>query len=139
MTALELPAGLMVIHQPVRLRIMGTLYKHRDVAFTALRDALGLTDGNLASHARTLQEHDYLDGRKVLTRQGFEMRYRITRAGSRAFQDYLAALRGFLDSVEAAPSGPVPDIGTDTTLTGPSDAAEEAIRDARQKTYGDAA
>ena len=94
---MDLPPGLLVIHQPVRLRIMGTLFKRRDVAFTALRDTLGLTDGNLASHTKTLGEHGYLEGRKVLTKTGFEMRYRITADGSKAFRAYLEALRGFLE------------------------------------------
>ncbi len=90
----------MVFHQPARLRIMGLVYKHRDVAFTRVRDLLGLTDGNLASHANRLAEAGYLEARRVLERHGFELRYRITAEGSRAFREYLATLRGFLDAVE---------------------------------------
>lgn len=101
---MDLPSELVVIHQPVRLKIMGLLYKHRDVAYTRTRDLLGLTDGNLASHTKTLAAHGYIEGRKVLTRDGFEMRYRITPAGSEAFRRYVAALRSFLD--DAADEGP---------------------------------
>lgn len=93
---MDLPDGLGVIHQPQRLRLMALLYKHRDVGFAATRDALGLTDGNLASHATRLEEAGLVQARRVLTRDGFELRYRITPAGSQAFRGYLEALRRFL-------------------------------------------
>lgn len=88
--------ALEVIHQPQRLRLMALLYKHRDIGFAATRDALGLTDGNLASHATRLEDAGYLRGRRVLLRDGFELRYRITPQGSAAFRAYLDALREFL-------------------------------------------
>ena len=93
---MELTPELAIIHQPVRLKIMGLLYKQRDVGFTAARDALGLSDGNLASHANKLAEAGLLDARKVLTREGFEMRYRLTEEGSRQFRLYLEQLERFL-------------------------------------------
>lgn len=93
---MELPEDLRLIHQPVRLRIMGLLYKHRDVAFTRARDSLGLTDGNLASHANRLEEAGLLESRKALTREGFEARYRITQQGDRRFKAYLETLAGFV-------------------------------------------
>lgn len=97
---MDLPEELRLIHQPVRLRIMGLLYKHRDVGFTRARDTLGLTDGNLASHANRLAEAGFLEPRDALTRGGFEKRYRITQEGARAFRAYLAELQGFLADVE---------------------------------------
>lgn len=91
-----------LIHQPTRLRIMATLYRKRDLAYTTLRDALGLTDGNLATHARRLEEAGYLQSRRVLQgRDGFHLRYHITPAGSTAFREYVVELRKIL---EAEPS-----------------------------------
>jgi DNA-binding MarR family transcriptional regulator len=95
---MELPEGLAVIHQPVRLRLMALLFRHRDIAYTATREALGLTDGNLASHAKRLEEAGFLQSRRALTGDRFEVRYRITPEGSLAFRDYLEALRRFLDA-----------------------------------------
>ncbi len=100
---MDLDDDLKLIHQPVRLRIMGLLYRHRDVAFAAARDQLGLTDGNLASHVKRLEDATYVEARRVLTRDGFEMRYRITRDGSRAFRRYLAALRAFIEQADGDP------------------------------------
>lgn len=93
---MQLPPGLEVIHQPQRLRLMALLFKHRDIGFATTRDLLALTDGNLASHATKLEQAGYLHARRVLLREGFELRYRITPEGSAAFQAYLAALRDFL-------------------------------------------
>lgn len=89
-----------VIHQPTRLRIMGLLFKHRDIGFTATRDTLGLSDGNLATHARRLEEAGYLDARRVLHKTGFELRYRLTPKGAVAFRGYLQELQAFIDGAE---------------------------------------
>ena len=93
-----------VIHQATRLRIMSTLYRNRDVSFTQLRDALALTDGNLGSHAQKLEDSGYLASRRALAGVSFEVRYRITPAGSEAFRRYLAQLRDILEA--AVPPNP---------------------------------
>ncbi len=86
-----------LIHQPTRLQIMAHLYQRRDLAYTTLRDALGLTDGNLATHAKRLEDAGLLLSRRVLQgRDGFQLRYQITRAGSQAFRAYVQELRRFL-------------------------------------------
>lgn len=99
---MNLPDELAILHQPVRLRLMALLFKHRDVGFTAARDALAVTDGNLATHAKRLEEAGYLAARRALTRDGFEVRYRITEAGATAFRAYLDQLRQFLAASDAA-------------------------------------
>ncbi|HLE96965.1 MAG TPA: transcriptional regulator [Candidatus Thermoplasmatota archaeon] len=102
------PAFDAVIHQPTRLRIMAALYRNRVASFTALRDGLGLTDGNLATHAAKLQEAGYVESRRVLAGLSFEVRYSITSKGSEAFRAYAAALRDFLEVAEAAPEAGAP-------------------------------
>lgn len=79
---------------------MGLLYLHRDVAARAARKALGLTDGNLASHAAKLEEAGWLRSRKALSSTGFEVRYNITPEGSQAFREHVASLRALLDEFE---------------------------------------
>lgn len=80
-----------------RLQLMGLLHRHRDVSAREARRALGLTDGNLASHAAKLQEAGWLQARKALAPTGFEVRYRITPDGSAAFVAHVAELRRLLD------------------------------------------
>ena len=80
-----------------RLLLMGLLHRHRDVSARAARKTLGLTDGNLASHARRLEEAGWLESRRALARTGFEVRYRITPAGSEAFRAHVEELRKLID------------------------------------------
>ncbi len=95
---MDLADDLAIIHQPARLSIMGLLYKHRDLGFAATRDGARLTDGNLATHAKRLEAAGLLEARRVLTRNGFELRYHITPQGSVAFRRYINSLRAFIES-----------------------------------------
>ena len=49
-----------VIHEKGRLAIMSMLAATPELSFTELRDALNMTDGNLTTHIRTLQEAGYI-------------------------------------------------------------------------------
>lgn len=94
---MDLPPEIALIHQPARLKIMGLLYKHGDVGYRNARDFLGLTDGNLASHSDRLAKAGFLESRRVLNRDGFETRYKITKEGREAFREYLGLLKRFLE------------------------------------------
>lgn len=87
-----------VIHQATRLRIMSALHRNREASFTSLRDGLGLTDGNLGSHAQKLEDAGYLTSRRALVGVSFEVRYRITAEGSQAFKRYVGQLSDILDA-----------------------------------------
>lgn len=86
-----------VIHQHTRLQLMAALYRNGRASFTALRDGLGLTAGNLAGHAAKLEEAGYIEARRVLVDVRFEMQYRLTDRGAQAFRAYLVALRGLVE------------------------------------------
>jgi len=88
-----------IIHQPTRMRIMGALYRNRRLGHVALRDALGLTDGNVATHVRRLESAGYLRASRVLAGLSFAVVYDITPAGAAAFQAYLDALARLLDQM----------------------------------------
>jgi len=103
-----------VIHQPTRLKIMGALYRNRRLNYKTLRDGLGLTDGNLASHVARLEQEGYVASGRVLVNLSFEVVYRITPEGDAAFRDYLQALRGMLAELE----GPPPDDPSSTPRGG---------------------
>jgi DNA-binding MarR family transcriptional regulator len=96
-----LPEGLEVIHQPARLALMTLLYQRGDVGAPAAREATGLTAGNLDSHARRLGEAGFLEGRRSLTKEGFEVRYRLTPAGLQAMGAYLDWLERFAVGLKA--------------------------------------
>lgn len=97
-----LPVELEVIHQPARLALMTLLYQRGDVGAPAAREATGLTAGNLDSHAKRLGEAGLLEGRRSLTRDGFEVRYRLTPAGLQAMAAYLDWLERFATGLRTA-------------------------------------
>lgn len=104
---MELPPLDPVIHQPTRLRILALLYRNRRAAFTWVRDTLGLTDGNLGSHAAKLAEAAYILQGRVLTRGGFQVWLRMTPRGDEAFRTYLEALKAYIGT-ESEPASTRP-------------------------------
>ena len=88
-----------VIHQPTRLGIMAALVgleEGSQVEFGFLLDLLGLSDGNLSTHLRKLEEAGF-----VATEKGFVGRMprtwiRVTAEGRKAFSGYVEALEGIL-------------------------------------------
>lgn len=85
-----------VFESKVRLGVMSVLVVSDAVSFSELKELLQLTDGNLASHLRALEELNYLAvekqfvGRKPLTT------YRATVSGRQAFAEHLDALEALL-------------------------------------------
>jgi DNA-binding MarR family transcriptional regulator len=86
--------------------MMALLYRQTDVGFAALRDALGATPGNLASHAARLEAAGLVESRDALTRGGFERRYQITAQGLAVFERYLATLESFVAASRSTPAPP---------------------------------
>lgn len=89
-----------VIHQQNRLQIIATLYRNRQMSFTDLRDACGLTTGNAGSHLQRLEEAGFIRGGRLLRGLGFELHYRITDEGVAAFKAYMQELRDLLGPAE---------------------------------------
>jgi len=81
-----------VIHEKGRLAIMSMLAASPDLAFTDLRDALGMTDGNLTTHIRTLQESGYVTVAKSYQNRRPLTTCSLTAAGRKAFTHYVDLL-----------------------------------------------
>jgi len=101
-TRVDLDAPDPVIHQSARFRIMLLLYRNRQAAATWVKDALSMTDGNLRSHADKLAQAGYIELGRALTRDGFQVRLRITSRGHAAFRAYLHHLERILDAATSA-------------------------------------
>lgn len=81
-----------VIHERGRLAIMSMLAASPELSFTELRDTLDMTDGNLTTHVRTLQEAGYVAVAKSYHNRRPLTTLSLTAAGRRAFADYVALL-----------------------------------------------
>ena len=81
-----------VIHEKGRLAIMSALAASPALAFTELRDLLGMTDGNLTTHIRALQEAGYVSVAKSYQNRRPLTTCSLTRAGRAAFAGYVNVL-----------------------------------------------
>jgi DNA-binding MarR family transcriptional regulator len=77
---------------------MTYLYFNRQAPLSKLREELGLTPGNAATHLSRLATAGYLESRRVLAGV-FEVRVFITDDGSRAFEAYVERLHQFVARV----------------------------------------
>lgn len=87
-----------VIHQKVRLGIMSALMARGEADFRFLKDALGVTDGNLSIHLSKLEEAGYILISKEFVRKKPHTSYTPTEAGRAAFHTYLSALEQIVQS-----------------------------------------
>jgi DNA-binding MarR family transcriptional regulator len=81
-----------VIHEKGRLAIMSMLAASPELSFTELRDALNMTDGNLTTHIRTLQETGYVAVAKSYQNNRPLTTCSLTAAGKKAFTSYIDLL-----------------------------------------------
>ena len=81
-----------VIHEKGRLAIMSMLAAAPELSFTDLRDALAMTDGNLTTHVRTLQEAGYVSITKSYRKNRPLTTCSLTPAGRKAFAQYVNLL-----------------------------------------------
>lgn len=81
-----------VFESRVRLGVMSILSVNDGVSFNDLKQMLEITDGNLASHLITLEEHGFIQVHKGFVGRKTNTTYSITRPGEKAFRDHLDAL-----------------------------------------------
>jgi DNA-binding MarR family transcriptional regulator len=81
-----------VIHEKGRLAIMALLAASPELSFTELRDSLGMTDGNLTTHIRTLQEAGYVAVAKSYRNRRPLTTCNLTPRGRQAFAEHINRL-----------------------------------------------
>ncbi len=83
----------------IRLGIMSALMVNLQVSFNELKELIQVTDGNLASHMKTLEEIGYIRVQKGFIGRKTNTTYTITKTGERAFKTHLDALDEMIKSV----------------------------------------
>ena len=90
-----------VIHEKGRLAIMSALAASPELSFTELRDTLTMTDGNLTTHIRTLQETGYVSVAKTYRDNRPRTTCSLTPAGRKAFAIYIDLLEQIVQQTKA--------------------------------------
>jgi DNA-binding transcriptional ArsR family regulator len=78
-----------LIYERVRLGIMSALATNEELTFNELKALFDVSDGNLGSHARKLEEAGYIVCSKSFEARRPKSRYRITQIGRKALLRYL--------------------------------------------------
>lgn len=88
------PAFDEVIHAPHRLRICALLARVDSMEFGVVRDELGVADSVLSKQLKVLVDAGYATTTAERGERGRPRKWlRLTRAGRRAFDGHVAALR----------------------------------------------
>jgi DNA-binding MarR family transcriptional regulator len=88
-----------LIHERLRLGIVSALSVNDRLTFTDLKRLLRTTDGNLSVHARKLEDAQYIAVEKSFEARLPRTEYRLTAAGRRAFEKYLAHMEALIKAV----------------------------------------
>ncbi|HPC72806.1 MAG TPA: transcriptional regulator [Treponema sp.] len=84
----------------IRLAVLALLAGCEEAEFTYIRDMVGASDGNLASHLRKLEDADYVTLDKRFLGRKPATFYRITTAGQSALLDYSRHLAELLSHTQ---------------------------------------
>ncbi|MFP4662631.1 MAG: winged helix-turn-helix domain-containing protein [Halanaerobiales bacterium] len=88
-----------VFQVKARLGIMTVLLSEGATDFSTLKTFLDLTDGNLASHLKVLEEKGYLEVEKEFVDRKPRTIYRSTADGKKEFRKHLKQMKDVINRV----------------------------------------
>ncbi|WP_421877508.1 winged helix-turn-helix domain-containing protein [Marinoscillum sp.] len=80
----------------IRLGIMSALYVNDYLDYTTLKNLLEVTDGNLASHLKSLEKSKYIEFKKEFLDRKPNTKYYATDKGRQAFKKHIEAIEKLL-------------------------------------------
>jgi len=75
---------------------MSVLMVNESADFSTLKELLGVTDGNLASHAKALEAENYIVVEKQFIGKKPNTSYKATKSGREAFTSHIDALENLI-------------------------------------------
>ncbi len=90
-----------VIHEKGRMAIMSMLAASPELSFTDMRDTLEMTDGNLTTHIRTLQQAGYVVVSKSYKKNRPLTTCSLTTDGRQAFGEYVGLLEKIVEQARS--------------------------------------
>ncbi|RZK73463.1 MAG: transcriptional regulator [Pedobacter sp.] len=80
----------------IRLQIMSVLVANENYDFNSLKELLSVTDGNLASHLKSLEKEEYIIIHKSFLGKKPNTTYAASDNGRKAFKMHLKALENLI-------------------------------------------
>ncbi len=81
-----------VLEHRVRLQIMSVLIANDSYDFNSMKEIIGLTDGSMASHIKTLEKEKYISVSKSFIDKKPNTKYKVTERGRTVFKKHIDAL-----------------------------------------------
>ena len=89
-----------IFESRVRLGIMSILMVNEQIDFNSLKELLEVTDGNLASHLKSLEKFEFIKVKKQFIGRKPQTNYSSTEIGKNAFKRHIDLLEKFLKNIE---------------------------------------
>ncbi|MEC4114892.1 winged helix-turn-helix domain-containing protein [Myroides pelagicus] len=89
-----------VFDNRIRVGIMSGLMVNESLSFKDLKEFLNLTDGNLASHLKNLEDSEYISVTKGFIGRKTNTTYAVTPQGRKAFEQHLAYLENIIKNIK---------------------------------------
>lgn len=89
-----------VFDNRIRVGIMSGLMVNETLSFKDLKEYLALTDGNLASHLKNLEDSQYITVHKGFIGRKTNTVYRATEEGKIAFKQHLTYLENLIQKLK---------------------------------------
>ncbi len=86
-----------LLHQAIRSKLISLLISNDELPFKALKESLGVTDGNLSTHLSKLEKEMYVRIEKTFEGKRPKTIVHITEQGRKAFEVYIEALKLFIE------------------------------------------
>ena len=86
-----------LLHSELRLGIMSILLSVEEADFVFIREKTGATAGNISVQIEKLSEAGYIEVQKGFAEKRTRTVYNITKKGVDAFEEYVEALKSYLD------------------------------------------
>lgn len=98
---MENPIGQLnkIFDSRIRIGIMSALMVNEELNFNDLKALIDVTDGNLATHIKTLEENKFIQVEKGFIGRKTNTTYAITKAGQKAFRTHLDALEKIIKNI----------------------------------------
>ena len=84
----------------VRLGIMSALVMNGEASFKELKELLEITDGNLASHLKALEENKIIKVEKGFIGRKTNTLYTLTKTGEKEFKAHIDALEKMIKAAK---------------------------------------
>jgi DNA-binding transcriptional ArsR family regulator len=89
-----------ILHSQLRLAVMSLLIGVKEAEFTFIKEKTNSTAGNLSVQVQKLKDAGYIEVNKQFKDNYPLTTCKITKQGITAFEDYVKALQGYLQTTK---------------------------------------